>query len=359
MHLIYLQDLCHLWMIYHALDRILAMVKDKSITIHDIARAAGVSPSTVSRVLNSTTPVAEDKRAAVLAAIDELNYRPNAAAQGLASGRSMTIGVVTQSVGSPFYTAILRGIEQGLQTSGYQLLFASGNWRMHEERKAVEALTGRRVDALIVMGGRLPDEQLRQVAAQVPLVVIGQNVAGLEAHCLRVDNVRGAYQATRHLLDLGHRRIAHITGDLSHADAIERRDGYAQALADAGIAVDPQLIVEGTFVEQSGLLALEALISRAMPFTALFAANDQMAYGARLALYRRGIRVPEDLSLIGFDDLFGSAYTTPPLTTVRQPMDEVGRAAARAALQLLAGQPLAPQIFPAELVVRESTALCR
>jgi LacI family transcriptional regulator len=335
------------------------MTTRKGVTIHDIARAAGVSPSTVSRVLNSSTPVAAAKRAAVLAVIDNLKYRPNVVAQGLARGRSMTIGVLTQSIGSPFYGAILRGIEQGLSGTGYHLLFASGNWRMQEELEAIEVLIGRRVDALIVMGGQLPGEHFRQIAERVPLVVIGQLVAGLEAQCLRVDNVHGAYLATQHLVELGHRRIVHITGDLSHADAIERREGYRLALAAAGIRFDANLVIEGNFVEQSGLLAVESLISRAVLFTALFAANDQMAYGARLALYRRGIRVPEDVSLVGFDDLLGSAYTTPPLTSARQPAVEMGLAAVRAVLRLMEGQPIVMPTFATELVIRESTTICR
>jgi LacI family transcriptional regulator len=267
--------------------------------------------------------------------------------------------VLTQSIGSPFYGAVLLGIEQELSGTDYHLLFASGNWRLPEEREAIEVLIGRRVDALIIMGGQLPSEYLGQIAERVPLVVVGQLVAGLAAQCLRVDNCHGAYLATQHLIELGHRRIVHITGDLSHADAIERREGYQRALDGAGIPFDPSLVVAGNFIEQSGLLALESLISRAVLFTALFVANDQMAYGARLALYRRGIRVPEDISLVGFDDLIGSAYTTPPLTTVRQPTAEMGRAAARAVLQLMEGQPIALPIFPTELIVRESTTICR
>ncbi len=332
---------------------------NKTITIHDIARAAGVSSSTVSRVLNGTTAVAEDKRVAVLAVVDQLNYRPNVIAQGLKRGRSAAIGVLTQSIDSPFYGTILRGIEQGLSGSDYHPVIASGNWRTDQELEALVLLMTRRVDALIVMSGLNPDDYLRRIAADIPLVVVGRTVAGLEGQCLRVDDRHSAYEATRYLIGLGHRRIAHITGPSFHQDAVDRRGGYSQALSDAGLAVDPQLIVEGDYTEQSGLLAILALLSRGALFTAIFGANDQMAYGARLALYRHGIRVPDDISLVGFDDQLASSYTTPPLTTVRVPTLEIGRMAAQGVLSLLDKQQLALPTVATELVIRESAALRR
>lgn len=331
----------------------------KSITIHDIARKAGVSPSTVSRVINNNTPVAEEKRRRVLAAVSSLGYRPSALAQSLARGRSGVAGVLTQDIASPFYGEILKGIEQGLGGSGYHPMVASGNWRGDDERDALELLRSRQVDALIVMGGQLADEHLHRAAEQTPLVVVGRLVAGLEAQCLRVDDRRGAYRATQYLIELGHRRIAHITGHLGHHDSTERRAGYLEALADAGIPSDPQLMVEGDFSEKSGLLATDELLRRSARLTAIFAANDQIAYGARLALFRRGIRVPDDVSLVGFDDQPGSAYTIPPLTTVRQPTVEMGRAAAHAVCSLLDGAPLALPIFATTLIIRESATMLR
>jgi LacI family transcriptional regulator len=323
-------------------------------TIHDIARAANVSPSTVSRVLNGSTPVTPRKRAAVLAAIEALNFKPNPVARSLARGKSMAIGVLTQSMASLFYGELAQGIDQELHGGLYHPVYAAGQWRDDEELAALNLLLERQVDALIVLGGGLPDATLRAIAEQVPLIAVGRVIAGLEAHCLRVENDEGAYRATRYLVELGHRRIAHITGILSHTDALERRDGYCRALRDAGLEVDPQLIVEGGFTEQSGLLAAESLLARSVRFTAVFAANDQMAYGVRLALYRRGLRVPEDISLVGFDNILSSAYVTPPLTTVRQNMVDLGRAAAEGVLRLLNGQsPNLPQ-FAIDLVIRES-----
>jgi len=331
----------------------------KPITIHDIAREAGVSPSTVSRVLNGNVPVAEDKRAAVLAVISKRNYQPSAVAQGLARGRAGVVGVVTQSISSPFYGEIFHGIEQGLSDTPYHPMFANGNWRFEEELAALNMLSQRRVDGLIVLWGTLPNEHLQRVASEIPLVMIGRSVPGIEQQCLRINDVQAGYDATRYLMELGHRRIAHITGALAQQDAQDRYKGYLNALSDADLPIDPQLIIEGDFTEQSGLMAVQALLSRSSRFTAIFVANDQMAYGARLGLYRHGIRVPEDISLIGFDDQLGSAYTTPPLTTVRQPVADMGRAAAQALLQMLAGQPLTLPIFEAKLVIRESAVMLR
>jgi LacI family transcriptional regulator len=331
----------------------------KPITIHDIAREAGVSPSTVSRVLNGNVPVAEDKRAAVLAVISKRNYQPSAVAQGLARGRAGVVGVLTQSMSSPFYGEIFSGIEQGFNDTPYHPMFANGNWRVDEELAALNMLSQRRVDGLIVLWGTLSSEHLQRVASEIPLIMIGRSVPGIEHQCLRINDVQAGYDATRYLIDLGHRRIVHITGALAQEDAQDRYKGYLNALGDAGLPSDPQLIVEGDFTEQSGLMAVQTLLSRSARFTAIFVANDQMAYGVRLGLYRHGIRVPEDISLVGFDDQLGSAYTTPPLTTVRQPVADMGRAAAQALLQMLAGQPIAFPMFEAKLVIRESAVMLR
>jgi LacI family transcriptional regulator len=335
------------------------MVQGKKTTIQDIAQKANVSISTVSRVLNDGVSVTEAKRAAVLQAVTELNYQPNVAAQALASGQTKTVGVITQDISNPFYDAILRGVRQGLEGSGYSPIFADGRWQATKEQEAILMLLARRVDALVILGGCSSEELLRQIGHQVPLIVVGRNLPFLTNQCLPLDDFKGAHKATQHLIDQGHQRIAHITGILSHQDAIERRAGYEHALTDAGLELDFELIIEGDFLEQSGVLAVEMLFTRARPFSAIFAANDQMAYGVLLGLYRRGIRVPNDVSVIGFDDQRSSAFTTPPLTTIRQPAIEIGKTAAHATLHLLKGKPFTMPEFPAELVIRESVARYR
>jgi LacI family transcriptional regulator len=325
------------------------------VTIQDIARHAGVSVSTVSRVLNKTVPVARAKRAAVMAAVEALGYRPNVVAQELARGHTLAVGVLPQGISNPFYTRVLRGIEQGLRGTPYYPLFASGE-HPDEEAQSLDMLLRHRVEALIVIGAAIADETLVQLSHRLPLVAIARNVTGLEERCVRVGNVEGACKATRHLLDMGHRRVAHITGLRSHTDAVARRAGYEKALAEAGVPVDPALIRDGDFEEQSGLAATESLIQSGTSFTAIFAANDQMAMGAQLALFRHGLEVPRDVSIVGFDDQPSAAYACPPLTSLRQPAVAMGRTAALALVDELGGKGFVQPIFDTELVVRASTA---
>lgn len=329
------------------------------VTIRDIANAAGVSPATVSRILNNTAAVDPTKEKLVLQAIERLNFQPNKTAQGLASGRSSTIGVLTQHLGSPFFGDMLLGIERGLRISSYAPIFASSQWNMRADLAVLDTLMRRQVDALIVIGGEIPGEQLRELADRLPVVVVTRQVEGLENQCICLDNFEGAYRATSYLVEMGHTAIAHITGNLSHQDAHDRRAGYLQALADAGIEVNPNFIVEGDYTESSGVMGVARLLAArdGAPFTAIFAANDQMAAGVRLALHRRGIRVPEDVSLVGFDDLPYSPYMTPPLTTIRQPALEMGTKAAQLVLAMLENKPIQGILFPIQLVVRESVAV--
>ncbi len=332
------------------------MAQGKRITIQDIAKKANVSKSTVSRVLNATTPVAPEKETAVLAAMKELDYQPNIFARGLAGGNSLTIGTLTQNVGSPFYANVMRGIIAGFEDSPYSTFFADGRWQPEIERKSLQVFLGRQVDGLIIIGGTLTGPELIKIAKKTPIIIVARDVPELEDRCLFADNFQAAYQATQHLIDAGHRRIAHITGVPAHQDSRRRQEGYEKALTDAGIAVDPNLIVEGNFRRQSGVLATEALLARGQSFSAIFAANDQMAAGVRLALFRKGIRIPQDISLVGFDNQPESAYMTPPLTTVRQPSDELGEEAAKFMLHILKKNPYTPPKFETKLIIRESVS---
>jgi LacI family transcriptional regulator len=223
-------------------------------------------------------------------------------------------------------------------------------------------LVSRKVDGLIVVGGHMSDEQVAQFARQQPVVVVGRNMTAPNVKAFRVDQVHGAYLATRHLLDSGHRRIGYIGGPSSQIDAVDRKEGYFRAMLEAGIQPEPAWLQDGGFVEGEGQAAMERLLDLTPAVTAVFAANDQSAYGARMALYRRHLRVPQDVSLIGLDDLPASANTTPPLTTVHQPIFESGIYAAQTLLQMvghdIASQLLAPPPPPMRLVVRETTAPC-
>jgi LacI family transcriptional regulator len=326
-----------------------------SVTVIDVAREAGVSPSTVSRILNGTTAVANDKRQRVMAAIAKMGYQPNVLAQSLVRGRSNTIGIVTPDLSSAFYGAAIGGVEQAFIGSGYHPLFGSAHWQAGEERAAIDLLLNRKVDGLIVMGGFSDASYLLEVHKRLPLILIGRQIEGMEDHCLASDNAHGAFLATQHLIEFGHRRIAHIAGPTSNQDAYQRHLGYRRALEAYGLEYNPIMVQEGDFLERSGAMALESLLMRAPTFSAVFAANDQMAMGARLALARRGLRVPEDVSIVGFDDLPSSPYLYPPLTSVRQPMNEMGFQATTALIAHLKGQPFKLEHPDVSLVVREST----
>ena len=324
-------------------------------TLEMVAQAAGVSPSTVSRILNGSAVVSELKKKAVDDAIARLGYVPNPVARGLAGGRTLSIGVVTQAIDSPFYGATLRGIEDELDPAGYSPLFVSGHWNAADEARCIAVLRSRRVDGIVVLTGRTTDAALKACAKTLPLVVTGRTLKAPGLYALNFDNFEGGRLATQHLIDHGHRRIAFIAGDPEHGDAMARLRGYRAALEAAGIAYDPALVSPGEFHEINGLMAVNRLIETRQTFTAIFAANDQMAFGAALGLQRRGLRVPGDVSLVGFDDLPTSLYAIPPLSTVHQPAYEMGRLAATVMLQLLAGTAPTAQMPPPRLIARESS----
>ena len=328
---------------------------NSKVTLGMVAKACGVSPSTVSRILNGTAVVSPEKRAAVDRAIAELGFVPNPMARSLAGGRSLSVGVVTQAIDSPFYGVALRGVEEEISQAGYSPLFVSGHWDIQEEARCIDVLRSRRVDGMIILHGRLSDEALRQLARSVPTVITGRTLAAPGLYALDFNNFEGARLATDHLLSQGHRQIAFVSGDPVHPDARERMRGYRAALDAAGVDYQPALVLPGSYLEDSGLMAVERLIDSRKPFTAIFAANDQMAFGATLALHRRGLRVPEDVSVVGFDDLAATEHSIPPLTTIHHAGYELGRIAAAALLKLLVGQIPTHTLPEPRLIVRAST----
>src|SRR5580693_3490025 len=303
----------------------------QSATLRMVAREAGVSASTVSRIINGTVNVSSGLKHAVEAAIAKFDFRPNASARGLALGRTLTIGVVAQAIDSPFYGEGLRGIEACLRQRGYAPLFMSGNWHEEDEERCMREFVGRGVDGIIVFAGRLSDAKLKSYAKEVSIVVTGRRLRAPGLFSLQIDDRHGATLAMRHLIEAGHRKIGFIAGSENHPDAV------------------------GDWHEEGGLRATLELLGSKAQFTALFCVNDQTAYGACLALYRKGLSVPGDVSVIGFDDLPASAYRLPPLTSVRQSIGELGDRSAQAVLQLIAGRRPRFDAPPVELVIREST----
>lgn len=328
-------------------------------TIREVSRLANVSPSTVSRVLTGNAPVAEETRERVMAAVRELGYQPNTFARGLVTNRSEGIGVVINEISSPFYSTIVQGIEEVVEAHGKHLIVSSGHAREAVEREAVEFLRQRRCDALILHLEAISDYDILQwVEGDTPIVIVGRYVAELPDRCIHLDNVAGGYLATKHLIEHGHRKIAHITGWMAIQDARDRVEGYRRALEDAGIPFDDMLVVEGDFVEEGGQRGARRLLERDRDFTALIAGNDQTAAGAMRVFREYGLRVPQDISVIGYDDVLLARYLHPALTTIHQPLAEMGRAAGQLALAALGevqGEGVTRRFDP-ELVVRESVA---
>lgn len=331
-------------------------------TIRDVSRLAKVSTATVSRVLNGTVPVSPERREAVLEAIARLGFQPNAFARSLATNRSQGIGVVVSEVSSAVYGGILVGIESVIERHDMHMLVSSGHHRAEVERRAFEFLRQRRCDALIVqLDGASDADIVAWSDTDVPVVVVGRRVPDMDRSCVYLDNVVGGYLATRHLLERGHRAIAHVAGLSGVPDAHDRLAGYRRALDEAGIAYDDRLVAAGDFIEDGGQRAMRRLLARDRDFTAVFAANDQSAAGALRALRDAGMRVPDDVSVVGYDDTLLAHYLYPPLTTVRQPLLEMGQAAAWLALERL-GTHVRKEVsrrFEPVLVERESVAAPR
>lgn len=286
----------------------------------------------------------------------ELNFQPNVFARSLAGGQSKTIGVLTQHLGSPFHDSISQGVISYLSGTSYWPLFADGNDNPTTAKAAVDNLLLRRIDGLIFIGGMLSEEALIEFNQRVPTFAVGFEMQNDADRCISVNNELAAFNATKHLIDLGHRQIVHITGIAKHNDSVRRLEGYQRALLESGIEIDPELICQGQFDGQSGYDAVTSLLEKEKQFTAIFAANDVCAMGATLALCRRSLSVPEDISVIGFDDQAEASFTLPPLTTVRQPATEMGVAAAIAMVAMINKKPYKLPRLPAEVTVRESTA---
>ena len=326
-------------------------------TIRDVARRAGVSISTVSRVLNDTSPVAEDKRALVFEAAEALGYAPNPAALSLHGKRTGGVGVLLPFVSGEFFSELLNGLDGAAQELGLFLTVSTSHRRADEFQKTVRALD-KRVDGLIVMAPELDaDGAAPLVKPGRPVVFVNTDAQGLPADVLNFDNYGGARALTEHLLDVGHRRIAYIRGPATVWDARERARGYRDAMAEAGVSTDG-LVFDGDYTRETGhAVAQSCLNARPRP-TAILAANDYCALGAVSALHAAGVAVPGEVVVCGFDGLPSTRYTVPPLTTARVPIREIGDRAVRRLVTRLDGEDgtFLYDVAPVEVEVRESTA---
>ncbi len=326
--------------------------------ILDVALKANVSIATVSRVVNkSDHKVNPATREKVLAAITELDYRPNALAKGLLMKKTMTIGIIIPDISNPYYAEIVRGIQDTADRAGYAVMLHNTDGKQERIIRHIYLLREKSADGVIFCGGIINDYETLSILKELKerVVVVGRHEVDFPA--VMVDNMGGATQAVQHLIDLGHRRIGCIGGPEGSPTAADRLTGYRNALAQNGITLDERLVKRGTWSPESGyLLAQELLAGQERP-TALFSANDQMAFGVIKAARELGLTVPGDLAVVGFDNVPTGSYFDPPLTTVEIPMYDIGVASMRMLVDLLSGEKFDKlRLFNTNLLVRGSTA---
>lgn len=332
------------------------------ITIQDVARIAGVSTATVSRTLHNPDVVSRQTRERVEKAVEETGYAGNAMARSLRRMETRMIVVLVPDIGNPFFSAILSGIESVATASGYNVLIGDTNNDPDKERTFASYVRGFQADGMLLLNGHLPSFGTGSARTGQqglpPVVVVCERLPGEDFPTVRIDNVAAAAMATAHLVGIGHRRIAHITGPVGNILTDERLAGYENGLREAGLAPMPELVINGDFSIESGRRAVRHLMRAEDPPTAVFCANDEMAIGAIAELKACGRTVPADVSVVGFDDLQIAGCYDPPLTTVHQPRREIGETAMHMMLERLANDNVYRRdcVLPHELVVRASTA---
>jgi LacI family transcriptional regulator len=329
------------------------------LTLEDIARKCGVSRSTVSRVINGEANVSPETRQRVMDVIQQINFQPNLAARGLAAGKTRVLGVVipmgvTAIFTDPFFPLLIQGVSITCNSCDYSVMLWLDDPE-YERRTVRQILYNGLVDGVIVASNPMDDPIITALGeGKLPYVLIGRSPTNNKVNFIDVDNYGGARKAVRHLLGLGHRRIAHISGPRNLIAGLDRYQGYLSALYEGGFFPDPTLVVEGDFTDLSGYAAVQRLL----PYhpDAIFAASDALATAALRALIESGVRVPQDMSLVGFDDIPSSSRTIPPLTTIRQPIQRMGSLAAETLIDIIEHPAIQPRqvVLPTELIVRGS-----
>jgi LacI family transcriptional regulator len=303
-------------------------------TIYEVAKLAGVSLATVSRVMNDSDKVKSKTRKKVQLAMEQLGYRPNSIAQSLASNRSNSVGVLVPELHGPFFGAMLSSIEAELRVHGKHVIITAGHSDEATEKESIEFLLSRKCDALILHVYAVTDDYLAKLSrGAVPIVLIGRTVAGMDKKCIVIDNEHGSYLATKSLLELGHKKVACVAGPQWKSDGQERLAGFKRALADYRVEFHPELVAEGNYEEASGRQAMERILSSGEAFSALVCANDEMAAGAIAVARNEGLDIPNDLSVIGFDNVPFTRFMHPELSTIDYPIHEMGKMAAKCVLR--------------------------
>lgn len=334
-------------------------------TLRDVAKEANVSLATASCVINRSKRVSPELTARVQAAIAKLGYRPNSLARGLRTNQTMTLGLITSDIANFYYADVARGVEDRAEREGYSLFLCNTDADPRREERYVQTLLGRQVDGIVFTSIRQNDDSVVRLCEEgFPLVLINRRVQGFQTDYVGTDNVRGAIKAVSYLVSLGHQRIGFISGSSYSTASAERLEGFRAALERYHLPADPSLIQEGDLKQESGYSAAKLLLSAENRPTAIFAANDLMAFGVLEAAAELGFEVPEDLSVMGFDDNRVAALHGIGLSTMRQPAYQMGRLAAEILLGKIQSRfdtDRKPRefILPCDLVVRRTTAPVR
>jgi LacI family transcriptional regulator len=331
------------------------------VTVRDVAKRAGVSTSTVSHVVNRTRFVSDELRERVLTAMRELDYEPNAAARMLSLKRSETLGLIVADIRNPFFASVARGVEDVAQEHGYTVVLCNSDEDLAKETACLKALQSRQVDGVVLASAGVADAYVtRLVHAGYPIVLVDRELPGLGVPAVLLDNEGAACSAVEHLIASGHTRIGMLSGRPSISTTTERIAGYQRALRAAGLESDNRLVISGRSTSEGGAEAAHALLDLDPPPTAIFSGNNLMSIGALQAIASRGLSVPDDVALVGFDDFpfpWSDAFR-PHLTTVAQPTYELGRRSAEVLVQLLRGSGLPAErriVLDGKLVIRESS----
>jgi len=332
-----------------------------AVSIKDIAKVALVSHSTVSRALRDSPLISEETKTRVRRIAQEMGYSPSAVARGLVTKQTRTLGLVVTTIADPFVAEVVEGIEALAQDKGYSILLCQSRSDADRELASVEILREKRVDAIIVTASRVGSLYLPLLERlSVPIVLINNQQEGRYIHSVGTDNLHGGRLAAEHLVELGHRRVAYITGPEWAAQSRLRREGARQVLLEEGLDLDPDLVVQGTGRSDGGEEAMRALLDRSNPPTAVFCYNDLTAIGVMRSARVAGLQVPDDISVVGYDDIAYASYVMPPLTTIRQRRYEMGYQATEMALALLAGgKTVTNSLVQGQLVARGSSGPSR
>jgi len=326
-------------------------------TIYEVSKLAGVSLATVSRVMNDSGKVTPKTREKVLAAIAKLDYRPSSIAQSLASKRSNSVGVLIPELYGPFFGVMLGNVEKALRNAGKRVIITAGHSDETKERDSIEFLLSSSCDALILHVYSISDDYLIKLnQGPVPIILLNRFIPEMASHCISLDNDHGGYIATRALLELGHRDLAYVSGPHWKMDSFKRLAGHERALAEFGLEYIERLTYEGDFEENSGREALRHFMQLGIAFTGVVCANDEMAAGVMYAAREQGLKIPEDLSVIGFDNVSFSHFLHPKLSSIDCRIDEMGQMAARCVLKYVYGESdlEIQNRFEPNLILRES-----